>query len=209
MDEYLPAAKIPEWIEVNYSKGKRWVLKCVVEGKDYEVCEDPKMWSSGKPGEYGKGIANTTDDPLKVERTGKLGEVALSQIIQLPVDFAFKENGDNYDFIMDGFTVDIKTATRLPNYEASLMQAVNSYKRAIPLKCDYYVASYISVDDRANKRAEVIIVGVIDKNTIQRLPKVPAKKGEHLNYELNYNDPNISSEKIRNMVDLIIKKKLV
>jgi hypothetical protein len=205
--QYIPEPKIPEWIQVNYNGTQKWVLKCIVDGKDYEVCENPEMWSSSKPGEYGKGIANTEDDPLKVERTGKLGEMALAQIIQEPVDFEYRKLGDAYDFIIDKYTVDIKTATKLPSYNASLITAVNENGKMLDIKCDYYVAAYINHDDRQSKRAEVIIVGVMSSQQIKRLPRKPAKKGKHLNYEMSYSDPELSAEKIRLMVDLIKNKK--
>ena len=210
MDEYLPEPKIPEWIQCEYNGVEKWVLKCVVEGKDYEVCENVEMWSSSKPGEYGKGFANSNDDPFRVERTGKLGEMALAQIIELPVDFKYTEFGDLTDFsITPQATIDVKTATRLSDYCASLITAINSNGKQIQLKSQYYVAAYINHDDRVAKRAEVIIVGAISAKDIKRLPIKPARRqgATNKNYELEYNNPKLDPENIRTLVEFNGKQK--
>ena len=210
MDEYLPTPKIPEWVIRNYNGVDKWVLKCVVDGKDYEVCENVEMWSSSKPGDYGKGFANSSDDPHKVERTGKLGEMAFAQIIEIPVDFKFKKFGDLTDFaITPQATVDIKTATRLSDYCASLITAINSNGVQMQLKSEYYVAAYIDKDDREAKRAEVIIVGAMSQKDIKRLPVKPARRqgATNKNYELEYTNPKLDPNNIRSLVDFNAKQK--
>jgi hypothetical protein len=178
LTEYMPLPINPDWVEIDYNGNKRWVLSCTVSGKDYDVC-----------------IASEN----KVDR---LGEMALSQIIQIPLSFQYEKTDTSFDFMIDTYSLDIITDSS--NVGFSNVNASDSEGKMRDLPCDYYVSAYVNEDNAVAKTAEVIIVGVMDKGQIKKLPRT--KHESALLYQLKYDDSNLDPEKIRSMVALINKK---
>lgn len=165
------------------------MLKVEVSGKDYEVCEQVShnMWSNSKTGEWGRGLANSENDPRKVERIGKLGEMALAKALNKPVDIAYREHGDAQDFILfRTIKIDLKTATRRPRYNAGLVKVIEECGLRIPLTKEIYVFGYVEDEKRSLKSAIVVLVGASLREEIAAKPIVPAKKGGHKNHEIPY-----------------------
>jgi len=145
------------------------------------------MWCSEKSGSYGKGLANTQKDPLRVERTGRLGEMALAKVAGLCVDLEYKENGDEYDFCVGGVSIDIKTSTRCTGY--GLIYANSYWSNRKQRLSDRYVFAYVENDNQQERVAEVILVGYIKSPLLKNRPTVPGfKRGGHMNYLIYYHE---------------------
>jgi len=164
------------------------MLKILLEKDDYEkaISSSQNMWCSSKQSFYGRGLLNTKDDPYKTERTGKLGEIALSKILNVEPDLSYRKHGDKSDFYINNKHIDIKTAARFPKYQAGLIYALNEFGKPVKIKSDIYVFGYIENDDLSNKIANIVLLGFQLKENIIQLPMVPAKYGKHLNYEIKY-----------------------
>lgn len=146
------------------------------------------MWCSRKGGRWGAGLANSDEDPCKVERTGLLGEMAFGIMFGRPVNLDFKPHGFDYDFEVDGYRIDVKTSTKRPNDDIALIRCESDGGKEISLISDLYVFAYIDDEDRDSGWARVCVVGGLTKEKILEYPKVPARKGNHRNYEIPYGD---------------------
>ena len=166
-----------------------------VEGDNYKKCVEAakNYWASSKKGNYGRGLINTEGDPTKVERTGLLGEMAFSIVSGLPVDFSYKKGGDKTDFILNGKTVDVKTAAS--NYKANCIKAYTPNGAYVFRELDIYVAAYIEEDN--GEYAIVNLVGYELGSIIKGFPPKGARaKGLHKNFELDHKN-------LKQMEDLI------
>ena len=108
------------------------VLRVPVLDAEYDMCEKSShnQWSNEKTGPWGRGHINTTDDPHKTNRIGKLGEMALAKVHDKPVDLDYHKGGDAGDFILletasCKITANIKTAAHKPPYAAGLIRVVS------------------------------------------------------------------------------------
>ena len=174
-----PIITAPQW-------GSNDWIRVQVSGEEYEMCSSP-MWASEKTGNYGKGLANTSKDPMRVERTGRLGEMALAKITGLGVDLAYRVRGDKCDFRVGRVKIDVKTSTRCTGYGLIYAQSYWS-KRELKLS-DRYVFAYIEDDDPDNLSATVILAGYIKSSTLKDRPTVPGfKGGGHQNYLVYYHE---------------------
>lgn len=161
-------------------------LKCVEAAKNY--------WASSKTGGYGKGLINTKIDPIKTERTGLLGEMAFSIVTGLPVDFSYKNGGDKTDFILNGKTVDVKTAAS--NYKANCIKSYTPNGKYVFRELDIYVAAYVVED--TGESAVVNLVGYELGSVIKDFPPKNARaKGLHKNFELDH-------KKLKPIEDLLV-----
>lgn len=165
-------------------------MKIQIPPKLYEKCNlcSQNRWSNKKTGHFGRGLINSKDDPCKVERIGLLGEAALAQYINQKVDYEYKEGGTPFDFNLNGLNIDIKTAAR--NYGCGLIRAVSDRGSVVELKSDIYVFAYLEVENRDEKMATVVLTGWEEKCKIEKMKTVPARIGNHLNYELSYQNLN-------------------
>ena len=166
-----------------------------VKGENYKSCLEAaaNYWASSKTGNYGKGLINSKDDPLKVERTGLLGEMAFSIFSGLPVDFSYKKGGDKTDFILNGQTVDVKTAAS--NYGANCIKAYTASGKYVFRELDIYVAAYVVED--TGESATVNLVGYELGSVIKGFPPKGARaRGLHKNFELDH-------KKLRSIEELI------
>lgn len=159
-----------------------------INKKEYIKVEElaKNMWSNTKKGFYGKGMLNSKKDPFRVERTGRLGEMALSKYLQVPINDEFLQFGDETDFVYNNLKIDIKTAHKKPSYEAGLIRAMSYSGKKISLTSDIYVFAYIIEENKNTKSAKIKLVGWANKIDIEKLPLQPAKVGDHKNYEVPY-----------------------
>lgn len=181
----------PKLIKFTHQDSEKIAYKVCIEADEYNLCVESaqNMWANKKKGSYGKGLANTEDDPYRTERTGKLGEMAFSKLYQLPVDMSYREGGDDQDFVFNGKKINIKTSTKKPWYAAGLVTA-GHYRGTefVPLqiKHDYYVFGYLEMEDKKANIASVVFVGGCDKNTLVNREIKRAIKGYHMNYQIPY-----------------------
>ena len=187
---FLPQQVKPEIVHMfNLKKN---VFFVTVENEEYDLCVQASsdMWCNTKIGEFGEGLINNKEDPRKVERTGRLGEMAFSKVFNLPIDLNYINEGDQFDFILDlpekSYTIDVKTAAR--NYNEGLIRALDDKGHYIELKCSHYVFGYIASEDRINRKAKVGLVGWESQENIIQRPLVNAKRGKHKNFSLPYID---------------------
>ena len=156
-----------------------------IKGENYKKCVEAakNYWASSKSGNYGRGLINSKDDPMKVERTGLLGEMAFSIFSGLPVDFSYKKGGDKTDFILNGKTVDVKTAAS--NYGANCIKAYTASGKYVFRELDIYVAAYVVED--TGESAIVNLVGYELGSVIKGFdPKGARARGLHKNFELDH-----------------------
>jgi hypothetical protein len=164
--------------------------KIFINSDDYVLCETyaKNMSCHSKPGTYGSGLLNNKNDPYKTERTGKLGEMALSKLLKLDVDGEYRKYGDEYDFKVKNCKIDIKTKSP-NNYinKTGYITAINENGYKLPLKSNIYVFCYLEYDDVVNKNAVVIIQGWIHSDEITNLIPVPSplRYAKHKNYEID------------------------
>lgn len=165
-------------------------MTVTISGDEYISCEKAacNFWANSKKGRWGRGLINNSEDPYKVERVGLLGEMAFSKQFNIPVNFEYKQFGNETDFEIKGKTLDVKTAARKYSYEAGLIRAQTEKGNNVALHADIYYFAYIENDDREKKVATVELVGAISKEKVLELPLSDAKIGKHKNYEVPYSD---------------------
>ena len=173
-----------------FEKKENNEYKVFINCNEYNLCEQysQNMWCSSKRGTYGKGLLNSQSDPYKTERTGKLGEMALSKLIKSNVDGEYKKYGDQYDFKIKGYSIDIKT--KAPNKyinKVGYITAINEKGYKLQLKSNIYVFCYLENDDTIQKNAVAIVQGWIHADEISKLtPKPsPIANAKHYNYEID------------------------
>lgn len=146
-------------------------IKVTIGQKDYvEVLEAAKNRKcNSKTGNWGGGFVKYPS------LTGCLGEKALSIYTGLPVDFSFKERGDEGDLICP-YKLELKTATR--NYGELLVRAIDKDGNKKDLNADYYIAAYIEkiYGIERSKVVEVILVGWCSREYLVNKPLVPARR---------------------------------
>jgi|GEM_PF-3195115 len=138
-------------------------------------------WANASPEElaYRQGLMNTPEDPYKVERIGVYGEMAVSLITGWPMDKKVRMHGNEWDFVHNGFKVDIKThfgyyheaAYIQKKYGAYFIKATNGKGELGNLKSDFYLFCNISLpkfrrDEYNAQLVQVEVVGAIDKNRV-------------------------------------------
>lgn len=174
-------------------------INCItvkITPEEWKVCHETSsnMWANKKKGsKYNKGLINTEEDPHFAERVGKLGEVAFSKISGLPVDIAYKEKGDDYDFVCPIGTIDVKTSCKLPAYKQMLITGESAGGAKFDIKSDIFVAGFLSHEDKILNenpwgKATVIIVGWCTKEEAMKGGLQKGKAGRHKNYEVHYRD---------------------
>jgi len=143
----------------------------VVGGEyDYALKASSNMSSSHKRGEWGRGYMNTNEDPHRVERNGRLGEVAFGKLMGMDIQPEYLYDGDKYDFKIGEKTINVKTS--FEHKDPYRMIKEDDNKREYPLFCDYYVFLYSDYDHLLKKQALVIFDGYISREDIQSKAKV-------------------------------------
>lgn len=164
-------------------------MRIKVDGDAYTKCEvaSRTYWSNGKTGFFGKGIINTKGDPCKVTRIGLLGEMAVSQYLGIKPDFSYQERGTPQDFLYNGFSLEVKTASK--DYGAALIRCrSDSGKVVFKPSADVFIAAVVESEDREEGFAWVFLKGWETRDFVLGLPEVPARIGFHWNYELKFGD---------------------
>lgn len=158
--------------------------------KQYDICSEAaqNMMCSSKPGFWGRGMLNTKEDPFRVERLGRLGEMAFGLLIKQKIDTKYRKKGDKYDFILNGKRIDVKTAAQKPKYMCGLVRTENEKTKKIDLSSDIYVFGYVVREWAEEKKAKICLVGYMNKEDIIIREKKPAKYGYHMNYECPYSE---------------------
>lgn len=168
---------------------------------EYKLCEESaaNMACSKKTGQYGRGAKNTKEDPIKVERTGRLGEKAFEKLTGLPADFSYREFGDKYDFYVDkDCKIDVKTSMNGQN-ECCFIFAIDEKGKKKKLTSDVFVFSYLSKEDPLNKTASVVFVGYLKKEDVEKIPITKSNLGNFYNYKIPFKD----LKPINNLIDAI------
>ena len=126
---------------------------------EYVRCEESSfnMGCNNKKSNYGRGMLNTDEDPRKVERVGRLGEVAVAKILNLKVDWEYKRFGDKCDFSIDSkLKIDVKTiATRNYLPDKGFIRAADGNGKTVPIRSDIFIFCYLHSEDKINKIASV------------------------------------------------------
>lgn len=177
---YYPQKTTPQETFIEIKTEKKITLCVEILDREYDICENTKLWCSGKKGQWGKGLINSVEDPKKVERTGLLGEMAFAKVFGLPIDIEYCEGGKHNDFLSCSKKIDIKTASKKPSYNCGLVRYTKQ------LSADIYVFNYIEEDNREQKKAKIILVGWDYKENVIKQKKNKAKIGSHMNYEIEY-----------------------
>lgn len=201
---------LPKQIKI---KNPSKFINITIQGEEYRVCDyfSKKMWVNNKKSKkemqsYNDGILNTKKDRFKTERIGRLGEMALSKIINKPVNFNYIKNGDDTDFIVGNKNIEIKTASH--NYGRILVRRKTSKGCLVPIKFDVIVGAYLLNEDKENCCAQVCLVGYQYKKNIIKLPLENAIRGQHKNISIAYSTlkPFFSKKKGITMQILVVGK---
>ena len=157
-----------------------------IKNEEYQYCveKSEEYWCNKKTGFFGRGIINTKKDKYKVTRIGLFGEMALAKYLGITPDFKFIHCGDQFDFIINGKTIDVKTASR--NYGASLIRCRSEKGRSVFKPKDIYVAALLEEENSDKLFCRISLKGWETLDFVRKLPEVPAMVGKHLNYELKF-----------------------
>jgi hypothetical protein len=181
---YQPKAIEPQIVKKSFNGKEKECVMIEIEGEEYELCEKissgDNFWGNSKPGVYGAGLGRTADDKFKPARTGILGQMAFAKLTNEPLDDVYRKYGDKQDNLLGKYKVDVKCAMR--DSGKSLIYHTNELGKKIPLDKDIYVCGYVESEDRANKKAKIVMVGFALKKDVANSKVEPGKKGGHLNY---------------------------
>lgn len=168
------------------------MINVPISGKDYEQCSkySKNNWSSTKPGQYGKGLGNTSKDISKIERVSKLSELAVSRLLGTSdPDFAFKRFGDGGTDLLMGITkIDVKCGMR--DYGANVFKGATKSGRST-LKSDLYIFCYLNKEVPEYSTAVITVVGYMTKEQLLRLELVQPRVAfteDKVNYDIKHSD---------------------
>jgi hypothetical protein len=201
---YLPEYVDPIIIDYSLPSKSIETIRVILTEDEYKICErfSSTSWATEKTGTvYDEGMANTKEDPHRVERTGALGEMAFAKVFRVPMNIGYIQGGDNKDFILfENLKINLKTAIKKDiSFNKGLVVAVNSKGKPVPLPCELYAFALL-FDDPTNKRAIASLIGYDYRRNIKNRQPVKAvcRKSNHLNYETPY-------EELFSIVDLYNK----
>lgn len=178
----------PDTIDPYYGWDGSVIIKLNRDEKRKAIEYSKNCWSNKKAGAYGSGTQNTKSDPNKIERIGKLAEIAFAKIYNLGVDLSYREYGDNYDFKTDNYSIDVKCSTKI--------DALRWYIKTTTVKCDLFIfcspvddmenikiCGYLLKDDILNCNIEKSIYGnwdnyIINKYKLKPIDKLSLRKEE-------------------------------
>ena len=154
---------------------------------DYAVKAASNMYCSGKQSEWGRGYMNTKEDPQKVERNGRLGEVAFAKFMHCDIQAEYIRGGDDYDFLIEGKKINVKTSFGSKDQ----YRIIKTDDRSIEYKvnCDYYFFLYSEYDNRETRDSLIRIDGFITGNDLRNGKfRVGESLGQRLawNWEIPY-----------------------
>ncbi|MEK6882385.1 MAG: hypothetical protein AABY22_22385 [Nanoarchaeota archaeon] len=165
-------------------------VRVLIKGTDFDKCVSFSriMWAKTKKGQWGRGLIND-EDPFKAQRIGAFGEMAFSKVLKVPVNFIYREFGQNEDFILlKKYLVDVKTSNGYPRSNSGLIRAYTNTGKKLPIKCHFYIFAYLESEDPKKREAIVNLVGFEKRNRILKREVVNAEKGDHYNYKIPYSE---------------------
>ena len=196
---YPPQIITPEFVDVTCkNKAITGVLVTIPPEIFQKVIEFSNCYyANEKCGcNYNKGLNNTIEDPVKVTRTGLIGEVALAMLFHLGVDVKYKKGGAEYDFPFKNKKIEMKTASK-NRHEQGLIMAITDGRKNIELVSDIYFFGYIVQDDfltnKENKEGKVMLVGGRRNKNISRTTydsKMAKSNHKKLSSRLSRINPN-------------------
>jgi hypothetical protein len=114
--------------------------------------------------------------------------MAFSTLLNIPVDLAYRERGDDYDNIIGTCKIDVKCASRDSN--KCYVRYLTETGMVIEPSHDIYIVSYLHEEDRSTRTASIMIVGyMLRKNMMEKCMRMHGVKSNgdrcrHKNYEL-------------------------
>lgn len=184
---YKPRPATFDYEDIRVGDRQLNVCRVLLEGNNYEVCDyfSFQRWSNVKKGEWGAGLANSKEDPRKVERIGLFGEMVIAILFNKRVDVTYREGGDQFDFLLLGKTVNVKMRTEAPpRHDRGIIKCRHGAESAyMPLKHELYIFGFL--DWEHERKASVCIVGGIEREKID-ITEHPAFAGSHFNHEVHY-----------------------
>jgi hypothetical protein len=213
MDYYKPSfIEYPEYKTFSFFEDvlkdledKPFHKECIVvaiTGEEYDVCDDRSQGENFKansnPGTFGKGLISSKDDQFKTVRIGLLGQMAFGKVFGLDVDIAYREKGDEFDFMLGDNKADIKCASQPHKINPyNLEQHTRESGRIKPINKEYYVQSFLDYEDREGKKAIVVLVGYVTKKDVEESQKIKSSYAEFTNHKLAF----IDAKPIRELVE--------
>lgn len=187
MDNFIPKQTDGEESTILYNKIVIPVVNIRIEPDEYNLCEKSaeNMWCNNKKGSWGRGYKNTNVDKRKVERTGRLGEMAVGKLLGTGINLSYEHLGDKEDTTFHGKSIDVKTAMSL---YGCLLVRCEMNGRPIKLSSDLYVFCYISNDNRKDKTAVISVLGYLPVKEVMLKPKVPKFNQNWVNHRIGYNE---------------------
>jgi len=185
MDVYIPHKVEPQYEEIKFDDCNINAIKVDLSSSEYAIAEyaAQNMWANKKRGNYGRGLVNTDTDPYKVERTGRLGEIAFAKIMNTPLDVSYIEGGDHYDFVINKLKYDVKTRCQKYSQQVGIVYAYSESGIEISLSSDIYVFAFLENEHLMEKTVTVYLVGYCDQTTLKEFGLRKARRGRHFNYE--------------------------
>lgn len=168
-----------------------------VEGEDYDLALHgigEKSWLDEKikndPNFYNEGILK--DGELSPIQVGRFGEHAFELMTGLKKDWSYKKNGDDEDFKIWKWSIDVKTqAAKYSQHKCYVMG--NTYRGYTKkLKSNIFVFCFTDKDyqDHEKKIVPICFVGWQTRDFILSKPLEKAfnKESKHKNYYLKYSE---------------------
>lgn len=139
-----------------------------------------KQWACEiKPGEWGESFV---DDAVG---TGLIGEVGTAKTFGLSIDITplSAGTGGGSDFIINGVTVEVKTATGRSNYNQLLVRCLTAGGNPVPLRSEIYIAAR-EVFTRTGMI--VHLMGWATREDLLKRDTVKGLSGKHKNKAIPY-----------------------
>lgn len=155
-----------------YENG-RTCVSIHINGEEYQHCVE---WSENACG--GKKEAGTWNDGMigryNALRVGKLGEIALSKVLDAKVDWDVTRFDPGFDFSANGDRFEVKTSSK--SFYNQLLIRTDKIDKA-----DVFVAAKMQYE--SDDCADVVIVGYMRRNDIKKHGSI--EDGYHGNWK-NY-----------------------
>lgn len=167
-----------------------------IVGEEYDICKNPKIWSTSNRSPYKRGMLNTPYDKNKTERIGWLGECACGKIFDVEIDFSYINGGDGgIDFVLSSnLSCDVKTSSKgtMEKHGKNFIVAITDLGQEKELPADIYVGAFVFYDNKRRKEAMIALIGwmtrsqVINNGIWKAHPTENNPEPKHWNYEMPF-----------------------
>jgi hypothetical protein len=124
-----------------------------------------------------------------IDIVGKLGEVAASKVLNLPVDYEIKTRGDKgLDFNLNGITIQVKTST----YESLIFNSLSQFKADVAMLVQFMGEN----KQEAEKDPRFRVYGWIDKPSFIKL---------HYHKNYGYGERSVVDINVLNPIETLTK----